>query len=158
MVYTTYLSSPVGLLRISCDGNALNEVAFADGETLPTDEHPLLHQCLTQLNEYFEGSRRVFDLPLAQKGTEFQIKIWELLCDIPYGKTMSYNELAKKYGDVKAIRACASANGKNHLAILVPCHRVIGSNQTLVGYAGGLPRKKWLLEHEAQHSGMLTLF
>lgn len=157
-MYTSYLSSPVGLLRISSDGSVITEVHYTDGETVPAEEHPLLLQCINQLNEYFEGTRREFDLPLAQKGTEFQVKIWELLCDIPFGKTLSYNDLAKKYGDVKAIRACASANGKNNIAIIVPCHRVIGSNQTLVGYTGGLPRKKWLLEHEAKHSGAPTLF
>ncbi|HEX2608468.1 MAG TPA: methylated-DNA--[protein]-cysteine S-methyltransferase, partial [Flavisolibacter sp.] len=91
--------------------------------------------------------------------TVFQNRIWELLYQIPYGKTISYNELAKRYGDSKAIRAVASANGRNNLAIIVPCHRVIGSNQTLVGYAGGLWRKKWLLNHEAHiHHGVQELF
>ena len=97
--------------------------------------------------------------PLNQDGTEFQEKIWDLLYKIPYGKTISYNELAKQYGDLKAIRAVASANGKNNIAIIVPCHRVIGSDHSLVGYAGGLWRKKWLLDHEAKyHLGVQQMF
>ena len=122
-------------------------------------DHPLLQITSQQLDEYFSGSRKSFDLPLQQSGTSFQQKVWELLLQIPFGKTISYNELSKQYGDLKAIRAVASANGKNNLAIIVPCHRVIGSNQSLTGYAGGLWRKKWLLEHEAKHhSGVMTLF
>src|SRR5690606_16785912 len=89
-----------------------------------------------------------FDLPLKQPGTEFQQKTWTLLCRIPFGKTISYHQLSQHYGDVKAIRALASANGKNNIAIIVPCHRVIGANGSLTGYAGGLWRKNWLLEHE----------
>ena len=121
------------------------------------DDCPLLQQCIQQLDEYFSGQRKAFDLPLKQPGTDFQQKVWSLLLKIQYGKTVSYNDLSKQYGDVKAIRAVASANGKNDLAIIVPCHRVIGSNQSLTGYAGGLWRKKWLLEHEAKHhSGVNT--
>ena len=101
-----------------------------------------------QLQEYFEGKRTDFDLKLNPKGTEFQQKVWKSLLDIPYGKTVSYMDQTKKLGDVKAIRAVASANGKNPLWIVVPCHRVIGTNGSLTGYAGGLSRKKWLLEHE----------
>jgi methylated-DNA-[protein]-cysteine S-methyltransferase len=104
-----------------------------------------------QLDEYFSGKRKTFNLPLAQPGTPFQQKVWELLYMIPFGKTISYHQLAMQYGDLKAIRAVASANGKNNLAIIIPCHRVIGSNRSLTGYAGGLWRKKWLLEHEAKH-------
>jgi methylated-DNA-[protein]-cysteine S-methyltransferase len=101
----------------------------------------------------------VFDLSLNQKGTLFQQKVWDLLYQIPYGKIISYQQLSKQYGDVKAIRAIASANGKNNLPIIVPCHRVIGSNQSLTGYSGGLWRKQWLLEHEAKYfSGVQKLF
>ena len=115
----------------------------------------LLRRCAEQLEEYFDGRRRQFDLPLHQEGTVFQMKVWDLLYQIPYGKTISYNHLAKQYGDLKAIRAVAAANGKNNLSIIVPCHRVIGSNRSLTGYAGGLWRKKWLLDHEAKfHSGV----
>ncbi len=124
-----------------------------EGEDLPRQEvHPLIDACMRQLDEYFDGTRKVFDLPLDQQGTEFQKKVWELLLSIPYGKTTSYQALSKLYGDTKAIRAVAAANGKNNIAIIVPCHRIIGSNQSLVGYAGGLQRKKWLLELEAKHT------
>jgi len=158
-LYTAYYHSPVGLLRLQCSDKYIKAVSFSEAEgELQNDEHKLLHTCTKQLDEYFTGKRKTFNLPVNQDGTEFQMKVWTLLCKIPYGKTISYNELAKQYGDMKAIRAVASANGKNNLAIIVPCHRVIGSDQSLVGYAGGLRRKKWLLEHEAKHHhGVLQL-
>jgi len=158
--YTSYYSSPVGQLKIQCSDDHLQAVIFMDEkEEKAQDEHAILSLATTQLDEYFSGNRKNFDLPLLQTGTQFQQKVWDLLVQIPFGKTISYNDLSKQYGDVKAIRAVASANGKNNLAIIVPCHRVIGSNQSLTGYAGGLWRKKWLLEHEAKHhSGVMTLF
>jgi methylated-DNA-[protein]-cysteine S-methyltransferase len=104
---------------------------------------------MMQLQEYFAGTRKTFDFKLNPSGTEFQQKVWQELLNIPYGKTTSYLGLSKKLGDVKAIRAVASANGKNPLWIVVPCHRVIGSDGSLTGYAGGLWRKQWLLEHES---------
>jgi methylated-DNA-[protein]-cysteine S-methyltransferase len=158
--YTSYYSSPVGTLKIACTDQHVQAVIFLDDhEIAGNDEHLLLQTCRHQLDEYFTGQRKEFDLPLEQPGTGFQQKVWQLLLKIPFGKTVSYNELSKQYGDIKAIRAVASANGKNNLAIIVPCHRVIGSNQSLTGYAGGLWRKKWLLEHEAKHhSGVMTLF
>lgn len=156
--YTTYCSSPVGLLKLQCTDKHILAVVFSEEEGIEHDQHPLLEQCQQELNEYFTGSRKVFDLPLGQEGTTFQNKVWDLLYQIPYGKTISYNALAKQYGDLKAIRAVASANGKNNIAIIVPCHRVIGSNRSLTGYAGGLWRKKWLLEHEAKyHAGVMQL-
>lgn len=159
-LYTSYYSSPVGLLKLQCSDKHIKSVTFTDAEgDIQNDEHKLLHACARQLEEYFAGKRKQFTLPLNQDGTEFQEKVWNLLYKIPYGKTISYNQLAKQYGDLKAIRAVASANGKNNLSIIVPCHRVIGSNQSLTGYAGGLWRKKWLLEHEAKfHSGVQQLF
>ena len=158
--YTTYYSSPVGQLKIICSDEHVNAVIFLnEEEKMQSDEHELLKICLRQLDDYFTGVRKEFDLPLQQNGTVFQQKVWDLLLQIPFGKTISYNHLSRQYGDLKAIRAVASANGKNNLAIIVPCHRVIGSNQSLTGYAGGLWRKKWLLEHEAKHhSGVMTLF
>ena len=150
-LYTSYYSSPLGTLKLQCSDQYIKAVLFCDQVTGPNDEHKLLQTCSKQLDEYFAGKRKQFRLPLNQDGTEFQAKVWELLSQIPYGKTISYNTLAKQYGDLKAIRAVASANGRNNLAIIVPCHRVIGSNQSLVGYAGGLWRKKWLLDHEAKH-------
>lgn len=159
-LYTAYYSSPVGMLKLQCSDKYIKVLNFCDAEEeFKNDEHKLLHLCVKQLDEYFEGQRKQFTLPLNQDGTEFQAKVWNLLSKIPYGKTISYNELAKQYGDVKAIRAVASANGKNNIAIIVPCHRVIGSDHSLVGYAGGLWRKKWLLDHEAKyHLGVQELF
>jgi methylated-DNA-[protein]-cysteine S-methyltransferase len=152
-IYTTYYASPLGKLKIQCSDEHLKAVVFCEGKDADSesDNHLLLQKSTTQLDEYFTGKRKEFDLPLQQYGTGFQQKVWDLLCQIPFGKTISYHQLAAQYGDLKAIRAVASANGKNNLAIIVPCHRVIGSNQSLTGYAGGLWRKKWLLEHEAKH-------
>lgn len=148
--FITSVESPLGNLALSCNDEFITSVKFVG--TLPIHEkssHPLLLKCSMQLEEYFNGNRLIFELPFSQPGTEFQQKIWQLLMLIPFGKTLSYKQLTVQFGDLKAIRAVASANGKNNLAILVPCHRVIGSNGTLTGYAGGLWRKKWLLEHEA---------
>ena len=158
-LYTAYYKSPVGLLKLQCSDKHIKSVTFSDAEgEFESDPHKILQACSKQLDEYFAGKRKSFNLPLNQDGTEFQCKVWTLLYKIPYGKTISYITLAKQYGDTKAIRAVASANGKNNLAIIVPCHRVIGSDQTLVGYAGGLWRKKWLLDHEAKHHhGVLEL-
>jgi methylated-DNA-[protein]-cysteine S-methyltransferase len=153
MLYTTFYASPLGQLKIECSHEQVTAVVFCNEESsAATNAHPLLQQCLQQLDEYFSGKRKEFSLPLDQAGTPFQQKVWQLLLRIPFGKTLSYQQLSHQYGDLKAIRAVASANGKNNLAIIVPCHRVIGSNHTLTGYAGGLWRKKWLLEHEAKHS------
>jgi methylated-DNA-[protein]-cysteine S-methyltransferase len=151
-LYTAYYNSPLGILRLQCSDRHIKTVLFFGNEEVPqSDDHKLLQACSRQLDEYFAGKRKTFNLPLNQDGTEFQMKVWDLLYQIPYGKTISYNDLARQYGDLKAIRAVASANGKNNLAIIVPCHRVIGSNHTLVGYAGGLWRKKWLLDLESKH-------
>lgn len=157
---TTYYSSPLGWLMIQCQDGHISAIHFKEEkeEDSHAAHHPVLQNCVQQLTEYFDGKRKIFDLPLQQPGTDFQTKVWDLLYTIPYGKTISYMQLAKQYGDVKAIRAIASANGKNNISIIVPCHRVIGSNASLTGYAGGLWRKKWLLEHEAKvHSGVQLL-
>lgn len=153
-LFTSYYSSPIGLLKLQCSEEHVRAVLFTEAQErpVPNDEHPLLKLCSQQLDDYFKGQRKQFELPLNQDGTAFQAKVWDLLYQIPYGKTISYTHLAKQYGDLKAIRAVAAANGKNNIAIIVPCHRVIGSNQSLTGYAGGLWRKKWLLEHESPQS------
>lgn len=159
--FITFYSSPLGNLKLRCSEEHLQELVFAkdDEQQIQKDSHTVLENCITQLNEYFSGERKTFELPLQQTGTDFQRKVWELLLKIPFGKTISYNDLSKQYGNLKAIRAVASANGRNNLAIIVPCHRVIGTNRSLTGYAGGLWRKKWLLEHEAKHHlGVMTLF
>ena len=149
----SYLESPVGILRISCTDTHVASIKFIEKseEQLTVPGNELSVQTTLQLQEYFSGNRRVFSLPLEQSGSAFQEKVWQLLQQIPFGKTISYTTLSKQYGDVKAIRAVAAANGKNKLAIICPCHRVIGSNNSLTGYAGGLWRKQWLLAHEAKH-------
>ncbi len=152
-----YLQTPIGLAEFQGDEDGLTFISVLD-ETKPIGIVPeVLEDAVYQLKEYFEGSRKQFDLKLNPSGTDFQKKVWEALLEIPFGKTTSYLELSKKLGDVKAIRAVASANGKNPLWIVVPCHRVIGTNGDLTGYAGGLHRKKWLLEHESP-AKQVTLF
>jgi methylated-DNA-[protein]-cysteine S-methyltransferase len=163
--FTTYYQSPVGQLRIAGTEHYIGEVHFMKEEEMAAPHEPTVPlppmaiQAVEQLIEYFNGNRRVFELPLSQEGTAFQQKVWQELMHIPFGKTISYLELSRKLGDPKVIRAAAAANGKNNIAIVVPCHRVIGSNRELVGYGGGIWRKKWLLEHEKKITyGVLTLF
>lgn len=147
---TAYISTPLGSAKLEGNENGLNRVTVLEQDEPESKIIPdVLIDAAYQLNEYFEGKRRYFDLLLNPEGTEFQKKVWSLLSEIPYGKTVSYLELSKRLGDVKAIRAVASANGKNPLWIIIPCHRVIGSDGSLTGYAGGLHRKKWLLNHES---------
>jgi len=164
-LFSTYYQSPVGLLRISGTENYICELSFIDTIEKPPADHSRkkipqnVIQCVEQLIQYFHGERRVFEFPINQEGTAFQQKVWNELIGIPFGKTISYLELSRRLGDTKAIRAAASANGKNNIAIVVPCHRVIGSNNDLVGYGGGIWRKKWLLDHEAKIAhGVQTLF
>ena len=145
---TTYIRTPLGITRIEGDENGVSTISVLDEGTISISIPEILQNAVSQLNEYFEGKRNDFDFKLNPKGTEFQQKVWKGLLQIPYGKTRTYLEQSKVLGDVKAIRAVASANGKNPLWIVVPCHRVIGSDGSLTGYAGGLWRKKWLLEHE----------
>jgi len=157
-MYKSYFTSPLGPLLLQCTNEAITMVSFWEGSSEPSDKHPLLLKCHQQLEEYFSGQRRTFSLPLQLNGTTFQTRVWNALQNIPYGRTISYMDLSKTLGDVKAIRAVGMANGRNTIAILIPCHRVIGSNTKLTGYAGGLWRKQWLLEHEAKfHSGLQTL-
>lgn len=162
-LYTTYYHSPVGILKIVGTEEYICEISFHDKtqklEGKKKHLPPLLIQCVEQLIQYFNGVRRQFELPIHQAGTAFQQEVWNELMTIPYGKTISYLDLAVKTGDSKATRAVANANGKNNVVIIVPCHRVVGSNRDLVGYSGGLWRKKWLLEHEAKVAyGVQTLF
>lgn len=160
---STYYHSPIGLLKIAGTDDYISEVSFHDN-TEKSEGHkrnlpPLVIQCVEELIQYFNGQRRVFDVPVNQAGSPFQQRVWSELAVIPFGKTMSYIQLAIRTGDPKATRAVASANGKNNVAIIIPCHRVIGANKALVGYAGGLWRKKWLLGHELKVAyGVQTLF
>lgn len=145
---TVFINTPLGTAKIKGDENGVSVISILqEGEI--SKEIPLeLKEAVSQLNDYFEGKRTNFTFEINPKGTDFQKKVWKTLLKIPYGKTVSYLELSKQLGDVKAIRAVASANGKNPLWIVVPCHRVIGTDGSLTGYAGGLWRKKWLIEHE----------
>ena len=148
MAETIFIKTPLGIAKIKGDEDGVSSISIADEGIVSNDIPTVLQAAVQQLNDYFEGTRTHFDLKLNLEGTDFQKKVWRELENIPFGKTMSYLELSKKLGDVKAIRAVAAANGKNPLWIVVPCHRVIGSDGSLTGYAGGLGRKKWLLEHE----------
>ena len=146
------IKSPLGYTKIVGNEEGVCEVTILNSEEKETDIIPVeLEDCVTQLKEYFEGTRTEFDLMLNPQGTTFQNKVWKQLQQIPFGKTFSYLELSRQLGDIKAIRAVANANGKNPLWIIIPCHRVIGSDGSLTGYGGGLYRKQWLLEHESPY-------
>ena len=145
---TAVIKTPLGFAKIEGNEKGISSITVLEKEET-TAIPVILEDAVYQLQEYFEGSRKEFQLDLNPEGTEFQKRVWDALEKIPFGKTLSYLELAKQLGDVKAIRAVASANGKNPLWIVIPCHRVIGSNGDLTGYAGGLHRKKWLLAHES---------
>ena len=151
------IKSPLGYTKIVGDEEGVSSVVVLNSEEKTTDIIPVeLEDCVIQLNEYFAGDRTLFDLKLNPEGTTFQKQVWNALQTIPYGKTLSYLELSKQLGDVKAIRAVANANGKNPLWIIVPCHRVIGSDGSLTGYAGGLHRKQWLLAVSYTHLTLPT--
>ena len=157
-------TSPIGRIKIVAHWNCIQAITFVDdSESISNNEGiespPIIHHCIDELIDYFNGSRTQFTVPIHQSGTDFQQKVWKELYEVPYAKTMSYADLAKKLGDTKVIRAAASANGKNKIAIIVPCHRIIGSDRNLTGYAWGLARKKWLLQHEFRIGlGVQTLF
>ncbi|MFD0863044.1 methylated-DNA--[protein]-cysteine S-methyltransferase [Sungkyunkwania multivorans] len=143
------IKTPVGTAKIIGDANGVQRIGILDDVADVSEIIPeALEDCAYQLAEYFEGKRKTFSLKLNPQGTDFQKRVWQALLKIPYGKTTSYLKLSQELGDEKAIRAVAAANGKNPLWIVVPCHRVIASDGSLTGYAGGLWRKKWLLEHE----------
>ncbi|MCP4977041.1 MAG: methylated-DNA--[protein]-cysteine S-methyltransferase [Maribacter sp.] len=147
---TAFIHTPLGIAKLEGDADGLVSISVLNDSITPSPIIPeILEDAVYQLQEYFKGQRDSFSLTLNPAGTDFQKKVWDALQQIPYGKTISYLELSKILGDVKAIRAVAAANGKNPLWIVVPCHRVIGSDGSLTGYAGGLHRKKWLLAHES---------
>ncbi|EKA5635073.1 methylated-DNA--[protein]-cysteine S-methyltransferase [Vibrio navarrensis] len=155
MNYYTIAPSPLGEMTLQANDEGILGIWFTTQTTRPDDlgqedaNQPVLGLALTQLNEYFLGKRTQFDLPIAAKGTAFQMQVWQALTTIPYGETWSYQELANAIGNPKAVRAVGLANGKNPVSIVVPCHRVIGKNGKLTGYAGGIERKQWLLERES---------
>ena len=163
MIETVYYNSPLGVLKLGATGTMLSELSFSEQDNTitaqPVTSNPVLQDCMQQLNDYFSGKNFSFNLAIQQTGTAFQQKVWSALQTIEAGKTISYLQLSKNIGDAKAIRAVGTANGKNHIAIIVPCHRVIGSKGDLVGYSGELWRKQWLLQHEAKHmNGVHPLF
>lgn len=147
-----YLDSPVGRLRLVSDGKHLTAIEWEQRQAIDPDDtektDPALSACAKQLREYFAGERRSFDLPLSPTGTEFQKNVWAALKAIPYGKLRSYRDIAESLDNPKAVRAVGAANGRNPIPIVVPCHRVIGSDGSLTGFAGGLEAKKVLLELE----------
>ncbi|MDR2037959.1 MAG: methylated-DNA--[protein]-cysteine S-methyltransferase [Bacteroidales bacterium] len=150
--------SPIGLVEIHSSDNKITALFFCnDSHNDDQIGSELLKKCISQLDEYFKGERIIFDLPLYQEGTEFQQKVWNALLDIPFGNTATYADIAQKIGNSKAVRAVGTTNGKNQLWLVVPCHRIIGSDGSLTGYAGGIERKKWLLDHEARISRKLGL-
>jgi len=157
---TSYYNAPFGTLAIRHNEEFITAVQFLDEEHTETHKPKgIAQQCMFQLDEYFTGKLRNFDLPLGPSGTDFQMKVWKALQSVPYASTASYLDIAKLLGDEKSTRAVGAANGKNPIAIIIPCHRVIGSDSSLTGYAGGLHRKKWLLQHEAKFGlGVQTLF
>jgi O-6-methylguanine DNA methyltransferase len=155
-MYVTHYMSPVGLLEIKCDMKGIISIHFideVDGAFLKNAaENPLLLDCVKQLDEYFMGTRRIFELQLQLDGTEFQKQVWNSLCNVSYGSTATYRDIALAVGSPRSARAIGNANNKNRIPIIIPCHRIIGCNGSLTGYAGGLWRKEWLLLHEKKFS------
>ena len=145
-----FIETPLGRLRLLCDGHALVRIEFSNGRGSDGQERsdPVLEKTAQQLQEYFSGNRRSFDLPLAAPGTTFQHKVWSALRRIPYGELRSYRDIADQVGNREAVRAVGSANGRNPIPIVVPCHRVIGSDGSLTGFAGGVEAKRTLLALE----------
>ena len=166
-IQEAWMAIPLGYLKIRGNALGIEEISFKDYlptgiATRPPDAvcRPM-RQALEQLDAYFAGQLKQFTFPLSPEGTPFQLRVWDELVNIPFGETSSYLKLSQKLGDRKLVRAVGNANGKNPIAIAIPCHRIVGNKGALVGYAGGLWRKEWLLKHEAQYSGkpvQLSLF
>lgn len=146
-LYCGAMDTPIGQLKVIANDDAVIEVVFDSSPTIG-ESNEVVELALNQLSEYFAGTRQVFELPLGAKGTDFRQQVWQQLCEIPYGQTVSYSDIANGIEKPKAVRAVGAANGANPIAVVVPCHRVIGKNGTLTGYAGGLDRKQWLLQFE----------
>jgi methylated-DNA-[protein]-cysteine S-methyltransferase len=163
MAWHDYLDTPIGPLLLAADAHGLVGIGLprrGAAQRAPEGSEPAapkLHGARRQLEEYFAGTRQVFDLPLHPCGTAFQLEVWGALLAIPYGETTSYAEIARRIGRARAVRAVGAANGANPLPIVVPCHRVIGSHGDLTGYGGGLPAKRWLLAHERRHAPPVVL-
>ena len=153
-LFIAYYKSPIGILEISASNTSIIRLKFCDNDSKKSYQlNEIISACINQLDQYFSLSREIFELPIQPEGSDFQLKVWEELSKIPYGKTITYIEQSLRIGDPKAIRAVAKANSQNKIPIIIPCHRVIGADGSLVGYGGGLWRKKWLLEHETKKFG-----
>lgn len=150
--YYYYYDSPIGILEIGTTEDELISILYVDEKRENTEQPKILKETIKQIQEYFNGTRKEFDIKFKLKGTEFQEKVWNALTDIPYGYTVSYKYIATKIGNEKAVRAVGNTNGRNIINIVVPCHRVIGANKSLTGYGGGLDKKSWLLKHEEKFS------
>ncbi|MFY4775740.1 methylated-DNA--[protein]-cysteine S-methyltransferase [Metabacillus sp. RGM 3146] len=154
-MYKLNYESPIGMIEIQGTEKAISAILFSEKEhaeyKIEDGTPPVLKDCFNQLDEYFRGERTEFTFPLIIEGTAFQKTVWNSLNDIPFAETGSYKDIALLIGNEKAVRAVGNANGKNKICIVIPCHRIIGSNSKLTGYAGGLWRKEWLLEHEKKH-------
>ena len=151
------LATPIGDLRLVASPNGLRRIdlppAGEPESTWVEESTPILAEVVRQLTEYFAGDLRTFDLPLEPEGTDFQLSVWKVLRAIPFGQTISYGEQARRLGDANKARAVGSANGRNPLPIVVPCHRVVGADGSLTGFSGGVDAKRWLLEHEGSLVG-----
>ncbi|PKM55074.1 MAG: cysteine methyltransferase [Firmicutes bacterium HGW-Firmicutes-5] len=151
-INVAYYESPIGLIMIEAKDENIIRVSFVEVATLSEKGSPMLEKAKKQMAEYFEGKRKAFDLTMAFEGTEFEKKVFKALTEVEYGKVASYKDIAIKVGHNKAYRAIGGTNHKNKLAIIVPCHRIIGSNGKMTGYASGIWRKTWLLDHEQKNS------
>jgi methylated-DNA-[protein]-cysteine S-methyltransferase len=147
-VYTDYFNSPIGLIEFKASEQGITQVIFCGTQQATVITNELTDRCKQQLKEYFTEKRKVFELPLDAKGTDFQLKVWSCLANIPFGETLSYLDIAKLVSRPKGAQAVGGANGRNPISVILPCHRVLGSNGSLTGYAGGIERKLWLLKHE----------
>jgi methylated-DNA-[protein]-cysteine S-methyltransferase len=153
-LHVSYLESPVGLIKIVASEQYVVSVTYPRKKSDDENPNEATRTCMDQLHEYFNGSRKLFDIPVRAKGTEFQVRVWEELMKVPFGTRTTYVDLARKLGDPKYTRAVGLANSRNRISIIVPCHRVVGRDGKLTGYAGGLWRKHWLLKHESMVEGM----
>ena len=149
-MYVDFITTPIGILEIKASQVGVTSVMFSEQENKAAVvcRSEIVNVCKQQLEEYFSGARKIFNFPLDQQGTDFQKTVWACLLKIPFGQVASYQDIANMISNPKAVRAVGAANGKNPISIILPCHRVIGSNKSLTGYAGGLGRKLWLLQHE----------
>ncbi len=153
MQYRKYIDSPIGCLEVLTSKDALLAITYVEAKNEDSKEAPaVLEKACDQLNEYFAGERQQFELPLSPDGTDFQKQVWDALLTVPFGRTSTYKKQSQSIGNPKAIRAVGTANGKNPISVVIPCHRIVGSDGSLTGYAGGLSRKDWLLKHEQKQT------